>query len=372
MTEFNIDTQSLLQRFLDYVQIDSESGQEKEIADRLVKDFKDLGLDVTTDQAGTLSNSTGYNIYATLKGDSTLEPILFCAHMDTVTPGLGVKPHVEDGFVKTDGTTILGADDKTGIVAIMEAVNTAKSLEKRPTVEVVITIQEETGMHGAKNLDYSRILSKQVLILDSCDPPNEIISAAPGQNKIQATIQGKRSHAGVAPESGISAIAVGAAAVSKMNLFRIDEETTCNIGTFSAVGPTNIISPEAFLEFEIRSRNETKLAEQTEHILSILKTTCDEYAATLHLETEKSYQGFHLPDDHPFVQRVMGGIRAIGLDPKTVATGGGSDANVFNAKGIPSLNIGIGSMFVHTTKEQQNIHHMNQVSQICYEIIKNS
>lgn len=372
MTEFNIDTQSLLNRLLDYVQIDSESGEEKEIADRLVKDFKDMGLNVTTDSAGKQSNSTGYNIYATLEGDASLEPILFCAHMDTVTPGLGVKPHVEDGFVKTDGTTILGADDKTGIVAIMEAVKAAKNLEKRPTVEVVITIQEETGMHGAKNLDYSRIVSKQVLILDSCDPPNEIISAAPGQNKIRATIHGKRSHAGVAPESGISAIAVGSEAVSKMNLFRIDEETTCNIGTFHAVGPTNIISPEALLEFEVRSRSESKLAHQTEHIVSTLTSTCEKFGVTVDVAVEKSYEGFHVPDDHPFVQRVMGGIRAIGLTPKTVATGGGSDANVFNAKGIPSLNIGIGSMFVHTTKEQQNIHHMNQVCQICYEIIKNS
>ncbi len=367
---YTIDTKSLLARFLDYVQIDSESNFELPMCQRVEKDLKDMGLEVTTDNLEGKTNSNGYNVYGTLAGNKELEPILFCAHLDTVVPGLGVKPQVcEDGFVRTDGTTILGADDKAGVCAILEAVKAAKSLQNRPTIEVIFTVQEEVGMFGAKHLDYGRIQSKVGIILDSCDPPNKIITSAPGQNKIQAKIFGKRAHAGVNPEKGISAIAVGAAAIGKMNLFRIDEETTCNIGTFRAEGPTNIISPEAYLEFEVRSRSKAKLEAQTKHILDKLEETCKEWSVTMEQEVFTSYQGFALADSHPLVEKVMEGVRILGMEPETVETGGGSDANVFNEKGIAALNIGIGSQFVHTTEEQQNIEHLNQVSQLCYELV---
>lgn len=370
MKDFNIDTQALLQRFLDYVQIDSESDEELAMCRRVEKDLKEIGLEVTTDDILEMTNSTGYNVYGTLPGNPELEPIIFCSHLDTVVPGLGVKPQVcDDGYVRTDGTTILGADDKAGVCAIFEAVKAAKTLKNRPTVEVIFTVQEEVGMFGAKHLNYDKILSKQAVILDSCDPPNKIITAAPGQNKIKVKIIGKRSHAGVNPEGGVSAIAVGADAISKMNLFRIDEETTCNIGTFKAIGPTNIIAPKANLEFEVRSRSKEKLEAQTKHIVDTLEKSCKEFEVTMECQVFTTYYAFRLGDEEAVVQRVMDGIKAFGLTPETVDTGGGSDANVFNNKGISAVNIGIGSQFVHTTKEQQNIEHLNQVSQICYEII---
>ena len=259
----SIDKKALLERFLKYVQIDSETGNEGAMAARLVEDFKAIGCEVTTDDVHEAAQTTGCNVYATLPGKAGLEPIMFSSHMDTVVPGNGVKPRVDaDGYVRSDRTTVLGGDDKAGIVAIMEAMKAARDIEHR-TVEAVITVREESGMFGAKNLDYSRIVSKNCIVLDSSGGPNKIITAAPGQNKIRATITGRRAHAGLAPETGISAIQVAANAVAAMQLLRIDEETTCNIGTFKAEGPTNVVSETAFVELEVRSRNNDKLAAHT-------------------------------------------------------------------------------------------------------------
>lgn len=368
---YTIDTKALLDRFLAYVQIDSETGFEAEMTNRLVQDFKAIGCTVTTDDITEVAGTNGANVYAVLEGDPSLAPILFSSHMDTVTPGIGVKPQVcEDGYVRSDGTTILGGDDKAGICAIMEGVKAAAALEKRPRVEIAITVREESGLHGAKNLDYSRLTAKEALILDSSGGPDKVITQAPGQTKITATVLGKRAHAGIAPEEGISAIEVAAHAVANMNLLRIDEETTCNIGTFSSIGPTNIVAPSAELVLEVRSRNTEKLMKQTEHLVGALQSACDKFGATLEHTVDTSYLSYHHLPESPFVTEVFAAAKSAGLTPEVASSGGGSDANIFNQHGIIALNLGIGMEKVHTTSEQQNIEQMYQGSELCYQLIK--
>lgn len=365
-----IDKKALLERFLAYVQIDSETGNEGAMAARLIEDFKAIGCEVTTDDIREAAQTTGCNVYATLPGDPSLEPIMFSAHMDTVVPGSGVKPRVDpDGYVRSDGTTVLGGDDKAGICAIMEAMKAARDAEHR-TVEAVITVREESGMFGAKNLDYSRIASKSCIVLDSSGGPNKIITAAPGQNKIRATITGRRAHAGLAPETGISAIQVAAHAVAAMQLLRIDEETTCNIGTFRAEGPTNVVSETAFVELEARSRSNAKLEAHTQHLVDCLESACEKFGAKLDCSVSTSYLGYSHPADHPLVARLAGVIRAAGLEPELAASGGGSDANIYGNNGIDAVNMGVGMEKVHTTSEQQNIADMEKASEICLALMK--
>lgn len=368
--EFHIDTDALLERFLRYVQIDSETGNERKMAETLQKELGELGFLVTVDQPPERVGTDGFNIYATLEGDSNLEPILFCAHMDTVIPGKNVKPKVcDDGYVRSDGSTILGGDDKAGLSAMIEAVLAAKTLKNRPTVELVVTVREEAGLFGAKDLEFQRIVSKRCVVLDSGGGPENITTTAPGQSKITAVVKGKSAHAGIAPEQGISAIQVAAEAVSHMNLLRIDNETTSNIGTFVAEGPTNIVSPSAKLVLEVRSRNMDKLEAQTQHIKDKLTESCDKFHTSCEITVETAYEGFHLEDTHPLVQDTIKAVASIGLQPVTIGSGGGSDANVFNQKGIATVNLGIGMEKVHTTEEQQNIMQMNQGSEICYRLI---
>ncbi|MFI3250042.1 MAG: M20/M25/M40 family metallo-hydrolase [Eubacteriales bacterium] len=368
---YSIDTKALLDRFLAYVQIDSETGDEAAMTERLIKDFTELGCTVTTDDVKEAAKTNGANVYAVLEGDPSLPAVLFSSHMDTVTPGKGIKPQVDpDGYVRSDGTTVLGGDDKAGICAIMEAVKALKLVEKRPTVEVVITVREEGGLHGSKNLDYSRLNSKFAVILDSSGGPDKVITAAPGQSKIIATVIGKAAHAGIAPEEGISAIAVASHAVSQMNLLRIDEETTCNIGTFTAIGATNIVAPKAELVLECRSRNTDKLMKQTEHLVGCLKDACEKFGATLEHTVDTSYLAYSHAEDSHLVKSVFEAARASGLTPKAAASGGGSDANIFNQNGITAVNLGVGMEKVHTTSEQQNIEQMNQGAELCYQLVK--
>ncbi len=364
-----IDKNSIVERLLDYVQIDSETGDEGAMAARLVEDFKAIGCEVTIDDVAEVAQTTGHNVYATLKGDPNLEPLLFSSHMDTVVPGKGIKPQIcEDGFIRSDGTTILGGDDKAGICAIMEAMRACADQPHR-TVEAVITVREESGMYGAKNLDYARITSKKGIILDSSGGPCDIISGAPGQNKITATIIGRRAHAGVEPEAGISAIEVAAHAVANMKLLRVDFETTCNIGTFSASGPTNIVTERVELVMEVRSRSTEKLQKHTDHLINAIAQACEKFGASFEHEVATSYLGYFFEDEHPLIQQVMQANRLVGLTPTTKMSGGGSDANVFNQNGIESLNMGVGMQKVHTTNEQLCIEDMVKASNVCLALM---
>ncbi len=361
----HVNKSALLQRFLEYVQIDSETGDEGAMAARLVADLTEMGCTVTTDDVTEVAMTTGCNVYATLEGDADLEPILFSSHMDTVVPGKGIKPQVdEDGYVRSDGTTVLGGDDKAGICAIMEAMKAVQG-QKHRTVEAVFTVREESGMYGAKNLDYGRIRSKMGVVLDSGGGPDKIITGAPGQNKISAKFIGRKAHAGVAPEAGISAIQVAAHAVAAMELLRIDFETTCNIGTFHADGPTNIVTESVDLMMEVRSRNTDKLNAHTAHVISCMEAACEKFGARVEYDVSTSYLGYSHGDDHPLVVRVAEAARAVGLEPVSASSGGGSDANIFNQHGIAALNIGVGMEKVHTTAEQQSIADMEKAAEVC-------
>ncbi len=358
---------SLIKRFIEYVQIDSVSGEEAEMTERLIKDFESIGCVVTTDK---VENTTGSNVYATLKGNSALSPIMFCAHMDTVSPGKSIKPIInKNGYIHTDGTTILGADDKAGICVIIEAMKEI-SLQEHRTVEAVITVSEESGMHGGLALDRNRIKSKHCVVLDSNGGPNLIEIGAPGNNKINATITGRAAHAGMEPEKGISAIEAAAFAVSTMKLRRVDFETTANIGTFNACGANNVVSERAELSIEVRSRNNEKLKVHTEHIVDCIRKACDHFGATFKYEVSTSCLGYAHSENHPLVKDICGACERIGLVPKTVMSGGATDANVFNASGIAAVNIGVGMENEHTTAEKLNIIHMEQAMLVCKELMK--
>ncbi len=368
--EYHIDRDSLLARFLQYVQIDSETGDELEMAKFMVAELEKLGLTVDTDTPPDWVGTNGFNLYGTLAGDEDLEPILFSSHIDTVTNGKNIKPKVcDDGYVRSDGTTILGGDDKAGVCAILEAVAQAKKLKRRPTIEVILTVREESGLLGAKALDFSKITAKKGMVLDSGGNADQITTQGPGQNNIKVKIIGKGAHAGIAPESGISAIQVGAVAVANMNLLRIDSETTSNIGTFSASTPSNIVCDVANLVLEARSRDKNKLKAQTDHIIQCVNDACKKFGATAEIEVNAIYETFHLPDTCPIVAETMEACKKVGLTPKTIGSGGGSDANVFNTKGIDCVNLAIGMEKVHTVHEQQSILQMNLASEICYQMV---
>jgi len=366
-----IDEKRLLERFLRYVQIDSPTKEELEFALVLKKELEDLGLQVSMDDAGTKVGSNAGNLIGKLKGTTDSEAILFSAHMDTVSPSRGVKPIIKDGVIYSDGTTILGGDDKAGIAAIMEALNTIKDKNLlHGTIEVVFTIFEEGGLFGAKNLDYSNIQSKKAFVMDSSAAPGAIIVQGPAQNKIDIKFIGKEAHAGVAPETGVSAIQIAGEAISNMKLLRIDDETTANLGSIQGGGPTNIVTKEVIISAEARSLSNEKLESQSNHMAKCCEEAAIKFGGKAEVTIENAYGAFKIPEDHHLVVAVESAYEKLGIPTKKIASGGGSDTNIFNANGVEAINLGIGERKPHTLEEHLYIKDLELVTKMALELIK--
>ncbi|MEG6522607.1 M20/M25/M40 family metallo-hydrolase [Desulfotomaculum sp. 1211_IL3151] len=369
-----VNTDRVINEFLELVQVDSESGAERQLADLLKARLTDLGLEVREDNAGSyieVGQTTG-NIIGTLPANGGKGPLLLLsAHMDTVKPGKGVQPRRENGRIIASGDTILGSDDKAGIVAILEALRVVKENQLRHGgIEVVFTIAEEMGLVGAKGLDYDLIQSKLGFVLDSGGAPGEIIVKAPTQYSFKATVKGKAAHAGIAPEQGINAIVVASSAITKLKLGRIDNETTANIGSISGGLATNIVPEKVTIEGEARSINPVKAKDQIEHMKEEFAKAAAHYEAHVDIEVIKQYDHIDLAADSLPVRIALKAAENADIKPHLGQTGGGSDANVFNGRGIACANLGIGMSKVHTTEEFITEEHLVQNANYVVEIIK--
>ncbi|GAF66296.1 peptidase T [Bacillus sp. TS-2] len=365
-----LNEERLLNGFLELVKIDSETKHERAIADFLKQKFVELGLEVLEDDSASKTGHGAGNLICTLKGELAADPIYFTSHMDTVVPGKGIKPAIEGDYVITDGTTILGADDKAGIAAILEALHVIKETElQHGDVQFIITAGEESGLVGAKELDSSLIKAKYGFALDSDGPVGDIIVAAPYQAKIKAVVEGKTAHAGVAPEKGISAISVAAKAISNMPLGRIDEETTANIGRFEGGTQTNIVCDHVEILAEARSLVENKLTKQIEKMKKAFEDTAQNMGTNATVDVKLMYPGYKLSDGDQVVEVAKKAIEAVERSPKLLKSGGGSDANIISGFGIPTVNLAVGYEEIHTKNERMSITELNKLAELIIKII---
>ena len=347
---------NVIDYFISLVKIDSESKNEKAVAEQLAKDLQELGAEIKFDNANEKTGGNVGNLYGYFPGNIDKTPILFCAHMDTVVPGIGVKPQIKEDRIVSDGTTVLGADDKSGIAEIICGINEILSEGKdHAPIEVLFTISEEIGLLGAKHLDYSMIKSKIGYALDS-HAVGELTIGAPSQNNLKITIHGKKSHAGAAPEEGVNAIQIAAKAIAKMPMGRIDEETTCNIGIINGGNATNIVPDCVKIQGEARSHNPEKLQKVTDQMVAAINDTVKDFKlgdfkATADINVETEYHAFLLSEDDPVVKLSNAACQNIGITPKTNVGGGGSDVNIFNKNGLKMAICGSGMENVHTVDE---------------------
>ncbi|WLR46338.1 M20/M25/M40 family metallo-hydrolase [Halobacillus litoralis] len=367
-----INKERLLKEFLELVQIDSETTQEAEIAKVLKKKFQDLGLEVMEDDAASITGHGANNLICNLEGSKKdAEPIYFTSHMDTVVPGNGVNPSVEDGYIVTDGTTILGADDKAGVAAILEAI---RSLQEQNVehgyLQFVITVGEESGLVGAKALDASMLKAKYGYALDSDGQVGNIIVAAPTQAKINAVVKGKTAHAGVAPEKGISAITLASRAIAKMPLGRIDDETTANIGRFEGGQKTNIVCDHVEVLAEARSLDPEKMEAQVEKMKRAFQETAEEMGGEVELDVEVMYPGFKQQAGDQVVEVARSAAKRIGRESELLTSGGGSDANVIAGHGVPTVNLSVGYEEIHTTNERMPVSELEKITEFVTAIVE--
>ena len=352
---------------------DSASYRERPIFAIAQESLLALGFEVYEDQTGAQVGGDVGNLIARMPGrgrGAAMRPLLFSAHMDRVAGGMGVKPVLDGGVVRSQGDTILGADDAAGIAALLEAYTVVSERgTDHPPLEIVLTIGEEVGLVGAKHLDYRLIQSKTGFVLDSNGPVGSLVVQAPTQYALRAQIFGRSAHAGIAPEAGISAIRIVAAAINRMTLGRIDAETTANVGYIAGGGPTNVVPERAEIRAEARSLDAKKVEHQVEHMKQALQSAADEHGGTLELEITRSYHGFRLERESEPVSLAEQAMHRLGIVPTRTATGGGSDANVFNANGIPSVVLGVGFQRIHTYREYMPVDQLVALSEVVAEIM---
>jgi len=347
-----VNRERLVEEFMAFVRIDSESRHEAQMAALLAEKLKQLGCEVTIDKADTKTGADTGNVIARFSGKRDVPPVLFSAHMDTVAPGKGVNPVWENGIIHSEGPTILGADDKAAIAAILEALCVLKeNALPHGDIELVFTVCEEIGLSGVKFLDFSSLRSKIGYVLDSNGPAGTIVNKGPAQDEIYAEVKGKAAHAGINPEEGINAIQVASRAITNMRLGRIDHETTANIGVISGGLAINIVPDSVVIKGECRSLREEKRIEQTRVMCQALEQAAKDVGAEVHLAVETVYPAMWVSEEAAVVKLAKKAALAIGLKPIVQSTGGGSDTHIFNENGISAVNLGIAMQKVHTVDE---------------------
>ncbi len=356
-----VNQQRLVDTFADLVRIDSPSRGEQNVAEMVATRLRSLGLNPQQDAL--------HNVIAFMEGEG--EPLLLNAHMDSVAPCLGIQPLIDErrGIIHTNGSTILGADDRAGVAALLEGLQVIQeeNIPHRP-LDIAFTVQEEIGLFGAKGLDLRQIRAKMGVVLDSHGPVGTIIVQSPSHNQIAATITGKAAHAGLEPEKGISAIVVAAEAIAAMPLGRIDDETTANIGTIQGGTARNIVALKCELFGEARSLRETKLQRQTNAMVRTLEQAAKKRHAQVDIRVSREYNRFRFTSRDAVVRYVGDAIRRIGREPKLDVSGGGSDANVFCAQGISAIPVSVGYDKIHTTEEFVPIGELVKTAQLVVEL----
>lgn len=366
-----LNEKRLIEEFLELVQIDSETGYERKICDCLKDKFTKLGLEVFEDDTAKVTGHEAGNLICFLKGNKEGVPtVFFNSHMDTVEPGLGIKPSIKDGYIFSDGTTILGADDKAGIVALLETIRVLKE-NNLPygDIQFIITVGEEAGLIGAKALDPKHLKAQFGYALDTGGKVGNIKAAAPACGTITASIYGKSSHAGVAPEKGVSAITIASKAISIMHLGRIDFESSANIGSFEANGPTNVVCDYAKVCGEARSFDNKKLDEQLKLMKEAFETVANEMGGRAEVDIEVSFPGFRLVETDLVVDIAKRATSKINRPCEIFQAGGGSDSNIFNDYGIPTVVLACGYEDIHTKNEKISIEELKKLVEMALAIV---
>lgn len=375
MQKFRADRKRMVSEFISLAEIESLSLKEREMADKLKSVIKGMGYEPCEDDAGERAGGNAGNIIFNIPGTTSSAPVLlFMAHMDTVGPAANKKIIVDGDVIKTDGSTILGGDDAAGIECLFEALRILKENNvAHGSIQAVFTIAEETGLTGAKLLDYSMIRAKYGFVLDEGGHIGTFAVKGPAQYKIGGYLKGKAAHAGVEPEKGVSSIQIAARAVDNMKLGRLDAETTANIGIINGGKATNIVCDKVYIEGECRSRDRSRLEKQRIHMENCFTEAADYYGGVSEIESSLLFDSFEIGeigDDEKELTGILKRAAAeAGVEYEPVATGGGSDTNIISGKGIRAVNLSVGMNKAHTVEEFINAGDLEKAAVFIAAII---
>lgn len=364
------DLEELRDLFVRLAGIRSPSREERELADVVTRFLRDVGLEVKEDDSAAVTGCACGNLIVRLPGRGEGTPLALCAHLDTVPLDRAPTVVVDDGVVRSDGQTILGADDKAAVAALLMVVRDLAREAPAADLEVVFTAGEEIGLQGAKALAPDALSAATVFVLDSEGAPGTVITNAPTLKAVNAEFRGIAAHAGIEPESGRSAVLAAARAVTGMQLGRLDHETTANVGIIQGGSAVNVVPGHCLVRGEVRSRDEAKLAAQLEQVLEAVALAAAETGVDVDVDVHEDYRGYrHAPDALP-LRIAAAAMAEMGLEERLIGGGGGSDSNVFNARGLPAVTLGVGFEHVHSPREQITLAYLEQMYHLAHALVR--
>jgi tripeptide aminopeptidase len=361
----------LHETFVRLCEIRSPTGEEREVVDSVAAELRALGLEVSEDDAAAPAEAGAGNLLARLPG---LEDqwVMFCAHLDTV-------PHAgrievlwgPDGVFRSAGETILGADNKAAVAVFMELVaRAAESVGGPPVgIELLLTVAEEQGLRGAKAFDVSALRSRCGFVLDHASPIGEVIVSSPTQQRLLAEFVGEEAHAGIRPEDGSSAIAAAAAAIDRMELGRLDPETTANVGRIEGGTSGNVVPGRCRVLAEARSLDSTRVAEVAADIADACAWGASAHDCDVDVRIEELFRGYRVAPSSPALALAEAGLRRAGFAPRRTATGGGSDANALISAGFDCVLLANGTEANHTSQESVGARNLDAMLEVCEGIV---
>jgi tripeptide aminopeptidase len=357
--------------FVEMARVPSPSGEERAVADQVVRYLRGLALPVDEDDAGAEIGSTIGNLLCRIEPTGEGTPVFFCAHLDTVPPAGPLEPIVDDGFVRNSGGTILGADNKAAVATMLEAARRIVA-ENRPHggVELLFTPKEEVGLRGAAAFDHERLHARIGYVYDHAGPIGEVILGAPYQCKIDATFHGRAAHSGMYPEEGRSAIVAAARAIADLRLGRLDEETTANVGEIRGGTARNIVPEHCSFLAEARCHDEGKLGALVQEMLETITFAAQLGECDVETKVEQSARGYRFTRDDEPVRLAAAALERSGYQPSYGLSGGGADANVFNERGLQCLNLANGMIDIHTPDERVAVDDLERMVDVTLALVE--
>lgn len=339
------------------------------MADSLVAELRALGVEVEEDDAAHTAAAGAGNLLARLPGSSG-RWVMFCAHIDTVPHDGQIEVVSEDGVFRSAAETILGADNKAAVAVLMEML--ARHAGKAPPVgiEVLLTVAEEQGLRGAKAFDTGALRSDAAFVLDHASPIGEVIVRSPTQQQVVADFAGVEAHAGIRPEDGSSAIAAAAAAVSHMELGRLDESSTANVGVIAGGTSGNVVPGSCRILAEARAVDPERAAELAGNLTQACIWGASEHGCDVDVKVEELFRGYEVAPSSPSLALAEAGLRRAGFEPHRISTGGGSDANALVAGGVDCVLLANGTSANHTAEESVSARSLDAMLDVCEAIVR--
>jgi tripeptide aminopeptidase len=363
------EREQLLEDFVRLCELESPSQRERAVAEALSADLRALGLEVEEDGSGAETGSQVGNLLARIPGPAGARTILLCAHMDSVPLDAPVQVERENGAFANRNAGILGADNKAAVATIMA---TARRLVREGSpvgVELLFTTCEEHALAGAKAFDVGRLGAELGFVFDHASPIGEIVVASPTYYRLEASVHGAAAHAGISPEKGRNAIVAVARALAQAPLGRIDPETTANVGRIDGGTAANVVAERCHVELEARSLDDVRAAELAGQLVDRLAEAASEAECDVETSVERLFSGYRLARSAPAVELAASALAACGIEPTTIASGGGSDANAFIANGLTVVNVANGTERPHQPDESVTAGALETMLDVTLELV---